>query len=35
MKKIIGIGNIDKDSPTFIENVCLVEILKHNLLSIS
>ena len=30
--KIIGIGNV---SSTLIENVCLVENLKHNLLSIS
>ena len=33
--KIISIGNVGKDSSTFIENVCLVENLKHNLLSIS
>ena len=33
--KIIGIDNIGKESSTLIENVCLVENLKHNLLSIS
>ena len=33
--KIIGIGNVGKESSTFIENVCLVENLKHNFLSIS
>ena len=33
--KIIGIGNVDNASSTLIENVCLVENLKHNLLSIS
>ena len=33
--KIIGIGNIGKDSSTFIENVCWVENLKYNLLTIS
>ena len=29
--KIIGIGNDDNVSSTLIENVCLVENLKHNL----
>ncbi|KAH9717278.1 hypothetical protein KPL71_021758 [Citrus sinensis] len=33
--KIIGIGNVGNVSSTLIENVCLVENLKHNLLSIS
>ena len=33
--KIIGIGNVSNVSSTFIKNVCLVENLKHNLLSIS
>lgn len=33
--KISSIGNVDKESSIFIENVCLVEKLKHNLLSIS
>ena len=33
--KIIGIGNISNVSSTLIENVCLVENLKHNLLNIS
>ena len=33
--KIIGIGNVGKDSSTFVKNVCLVENLKHNLLNIS
>ena len=33
--KIIGIDNVDKNSSAFIENVCLVEKLKYNLLSIS
>ena len=33
--KIIGIGNVSNVSFTLIENVCLVENLKHNLLSIS
>ena len=33
--KIIGIGNVGNISSTLIENVCLVENLKHNLLSIS
>ena len=33
--KIIGIGNVGNVSSTFIENVCLIENLKHNLLSIS
>ncbi|KAH9778649.1 hypothetical protein KPL71_007414 [Citrus sinensis] len=33
--KIIGIGNVINVSSTLIENVCLVENLKHNLLSIS
>ena len=34
-EKIIGIGNIKITSSTFIENVLLVDKLKHNLLSIS
>ena len=34
-KKIIGIGNIKIDSSPLIENVVLVDGLKHNLLSIS
>ena len=29
------IGNVNKDCYTFIENLCLVENLKHNLFSIS
>ncbi|KAH9754083.1 hypothetical protein KPL71_015319 [Citrus sinensis] len=33
--KIIEIGNVGNVSSTLIENVCLVENLKHNLLSIS
>ena len=33
--KILGIGNVGKVSSTVIENVCLVENLKHNLISIS
>ena len=33
--KIIGIRNVGNVSYTLIENVCLVENLKHNLLSIS
>ena len=33
--KIFGIGNVGNVSSTFIENVCLVENLKQNLLSIS
>ena len=33
--KIIGIDNVGKESSTLFENVCLVENLKHNLLSIS
>ncbi|KAH9735120.1 hypothetical protein KPL71_017636 [Citrus sinensis] len=33
--KITGIGNVGNVSSTLIENVCLVENLKHNLLSIS
>lgn len=33
--KLIGISNVGKESFTFIENVCLVENLKHNFLSIS
>ena len=32
---IIVIDNVSKYSSTFIENVCLVENLKHNLLNIS
>lgn len=34
-KKIIGVGNVCKNSYTFIENVCLFNNLKHNFLSIS
>ncbi|KAH9651466.1 Integrase catalytic domain-containing protein [Citrus sinensis] len=33
--KILGIGIVGKVSSTLIENVCLVENLKHNLISIS
>ena len=33
--RIIGIGNIKISPSTFIENVLLVDKLKHNLLSIS
>ena len=33
--KILGIGSVGKVSSTLIENVCLVENLKHNLISIS
>ena len=33
--QIIGIGNIKIGSSTLIENIVLVESLKHNLLSIS
>ena len=33
--KILGIGNICKVSSSLIENVCLVENFKHNLISIS
>ncbi|KAH9794255.1 hypothetical protein KPL71_004834 [Citrus sinensis] len=33
--KILGIGNVGKVFSTLIENVCLVENLKHNLISIS
>ena len=33
--KILGIGNVSKVTSTLIENVCLVESLKHNLISIS
>ena len=33
--KIIGIRNVSNVSSTLIENVCLVENLKHNLLSFS
>ena len=33
--KIIGIRNIDKTKSSNIENVLLVDGLKHNLLSIS
>ena len=32
---IIGIGNIKVGSPPLIENVVLVDGLKHNLLSVS
>ena len=34
-RKIFGIENVGKVSSTLIENVCLVENLKHNLISIS
>ncbi|KAH9744417.1 Integrase catalytic domain-containing protein [Citrus sinensis] len=33
--KILGIGNVGKVSLTLIENPCLVENLKHNLINIS
>ena len=33
--KILGIGNVGKVSLTLIENVCLVENLKYNLISIN
>ena len=33
--KILGIGNVGKVSSILSENVCLVESLKHNLISIS
>ena len=33
--KIIGIGDVSNSSPPIIENVLLVDNLKHNLLSIS
>ena len=33
--KIVGIGKIDNESSLIIEDVLLVESLKHNLLSIS
>ena len=33
--KILEIGNVSKVSSTIIENVCFVENLKHNLISIS
>ena len=33
--KIIDIGNVGNISSTLVENVCLVENVKHNLLSIS
>lgn len=33
--KILGISNVGKVSSTLIENVCLVENLKHNLINIS
>lgn len=32
---IIGVGNVGKNYCTTIENVCLVDNLKHNLFSIS
>ena len=32
---IVGIGNIKRDSSPMIENVALVDGLKHNLLSVS
>ena len=34
-EKILGTGNVRKVSSTLIENLCLVENLKHNLISIS
>ena len=34
-KKILRAGNVNINSSTIIENVCLVEKLKHNFLSIS
>ena len=34
-EKILGIGDVGKISSTFIENICLVENLKHNLISIN
>ncbi|RVX03500.1 hypothetical protein CK203_027856 [Vitis vinifera] len=34
-RKIIGQGNIDNDTSSLIENILLVDGLKHNLLSIS
>ena len=34
-EKIIGIGNIGITPSTYIENIFLVDDLKHNLLSIS
>ena len=33
--KILGIGNVGKVSSTLIENVCFLENLKYNLISIS
>ena len=33
--KIIGIGNVGNFSPPIIENILLVDNLKHNLLSVS
>ena len=33
--KVVGIGTISKDSSTCIDNVLLVDGLKHNLLSVS
>ena len=33
--KIIGIGNVGKEPSPIIENVLLIDGLKHNLLSIS
>ena len=33
--KIVGIGRVDKKDFTFIENILLVEGLKHNLFSVS
>ena len=33
--KILGIGDVGKVSSTLIENVCLVENLKYNLINIS
>ena len=34
-RKIIGIGNVGNSSSPIIENVLLIDNLKHNLLSIS
>ena len=33
-EKIIGIGNVGNSSPSIIENILLVDNLKHNLLSL-
>ena len=34
-RKTIGVGNVGNVSSTLIENMCLVENLKYNLLSIN